>query len=87
MPYHLATPHRRVPWEREAEGLERSPGPSALRSYGVGDGTRTRDTWNHNPVLYQLNYTHHMKLLSESTPGKVARLKFGRKVDLPVASP
>ncbi len=41
----------------------------------MGDGTRTRDTWNHNPVLYQLNYTHHMKLLSESTPGKVARLK------------
>ena len=36
-------------------------GPSALRAYGVGDGTRTRDTRNHNPMLYQLNYTHHME--------------------------
>ena len=43
-------------------------GPSALRAYGVGDGTRTRDTRNHNPMLYQLNYTHHME-------GKLARLK------------
>lgn len=34
-------------------------GPSALSFYGVGDGTRTRDTRNHNPMLYQLNYTHH----------------------------
>ena len=34
-------------------------GPSALRAYGVGDGTRTRDTRNHNPMLYQLNYIHH----------------------------
>ena len=37
-------------------------------SYGVDDGTRTRDTRNHNPMLYQLNYTHHME-------GKLARLK------------
>ena len=38
-------------------------GPSALRSYGVGDGTRTHDTRNHNPMLYQLNYTHHIEWL------------------------
>jgi hypothetical protein len=25
----------------------------------VSDGARTRDTWDHNPVLYQLSYTHH----------------------------
>jgi hypothetical protein len=25
----------------------------------VSDGTRTRDTRDHNPVLYQLSYTHH----------------------------
>lgn len=25
---------------------------------GVSNGVRTRDTWNHNPVLYQLSYTH-----------------------------
>ncbi len=28
--------------------------------YGVGDGARTHDTRNHNPVLCQLSYTHHM---------------------------
>ena len=33
-----------------------------LRKYGVGDGTRTHNAWNHNPVLCQLNYTHHMEL-------------------------
>ncbi len=27
---------------------------------GVTDGARTRDTRNHNPVLYQLNYGHHI---------------------------
>lgn len=26
----------------------------------VSDGARTRDTWDHNPVLYQLSYTHHV---------------------------
>ena len=25
----------------------------------MSDGTRTRDTRDHNPVLYQLSYTHH----------------------------
>ena len=39
-------------------------GPSALRAYGVGDGTRTRDTRNHNPMLYQLNYIHHRTSLA-----------------------
>ncbi len=28
---------------------------------GVGDGTRTHNAWNHNPVLCQLNYTHHIQ--------------------------
>ena len=44
----------------KAGGPERTLRPSALRAYGVGDGTRTRDTRNHNPMLYQLNYTHHV---------------------------
>ncbi len=30
---------------------------------GVSDGTRTRDNWGHNPVLYQLSYTHHVEVL------------------------
>ena len=38
--------------------------------YGVGDGTRTHNAWNHNPVLCQLNYTHHILLLR-----KMARQK------------
>lgn len=28
----------------------------------VADGTRTRDTQDHNLVLYQLNYSHHRRL-------------------------
>ena len=26
---------------------------------GVDDGTRTHDSRNHNPGLYQLSYAHH----------------------------
>ena len=29
-------------------------------SSGVTDGTRTRDPRDHNPVLYQLSYSHHV---------------------------
>ncbi len=32
---------------------------SDLARFGVSDGTRTRDSQDHNLVLYQLNYTHH----------------------------
>ena len=28
---------------------------------GVADGTRTHDNRNHNPGLYQLSYSHHLK--------------------------
>ena len=31
----------------------------ATHDIGVADGTRTRDTQDHNLVLYQLNYSHH----------------------------
>ena len=47
-------------------------------SYGVDDGTRTRDTRNHNPMLYQLNYTHHRE-----TAGEETRLKPDRSADMP----
>ncbi len=30
-------------------------------SLGVADGTRTRDSQDHNLVLYQLNYSHHRR--------------------------
>ena len=28
--------------------------------FGVDDGARTHDRWNHNPELYQLSYVHHI---------------------------
>ena len=34
----------------------------SLSFSGVGNGARTHDTRNHNPVLCQLSYTHHIKL-------------------------
>lgn len=27
-------------------------------NFGVADGARTHDNWNHNPGLYQLSYSH-----------------------------
>jgi hypothetical protein len=36
---------------------------------GVSDGNRTRDTRDHNPVLYQLSYTHHELRRSQCTQG------------------
>ena len=38
--------HRRKEWRRGER---------------VGEGTRTLDSWDHNPVLYQLSYTHRMR--------------------------
>ncbi len=38
---------------------------SDLPLIGVDDGTRTRDSQDHNLVLYQLNYIHHR----HPTPG------------------
>ena len=34
--------------------------------FGVADGARTRDTQDHNLVLYQLNYSHHRCLKSST---------------------
>lgn len=34
--------------------------------FGVADGARTRDTQDHNLVLYQLNYSHHCCVNSEN---------------------
>ena len=34
-----------------------------LLEYGVDDGNRTHDNWNHNPALYQLSYAHHIAVL------------------------
>ena len=32
-----------------------------MKEDGVADGTRTHDNRNHNPGLYQLSYSHHLK--------------------------
>ena len=37
---------------------EKTPVPLYGGLYGVSDETRTRDSQDHNLVLYQLNYTH-----------------------------
>ena len=37
-----------------------------IKKNGVSDGDRTHDHWSHNPVLYQLRYTHHKD--NPSTP-------------------
>ena len=40
----------------------------------MSEGDRTLDHWNHNPVLYQLSYTHLKDLIPQSTL-ELARLK------------
>ena len=40
--------------------VEKTTGRNLSFFSGVGDGTRTHNAWNHNPVLCQLNYTHHI---------------------------
>ena len=32
----------------------------------MGDGTRTHNARNHNPVLCQLNYTHHIQTVDST---------------------
>ena len=44
-----AAPHRNT---KKAGGLP---------AFGVRGGARTHDTQNHNLVLYQLNYSHHIQ--------------------------
>ncbi len=35
---------------------------------GVSDGNRTRDNLDHNQVLYQLSYTHHVHTSAAMAP-------------------
>ena len=77
------------------EALRKEAGFPASRSRGVGDGARTHDTRNHNPVLCQLSYTHHnglpaRKVLCLRAPEcqaarRVARLKLVRSANVPGA--
>jgi hypothetical protein len=33
----------------------------------VANGDRTHDTRNHNPMLYQLSYSHHVEIFRQLT--------------------
>jgi hypothetical protein len=49
-------------WKPRVKGLREWTGqrPELLRrKNGVADGTRTHDSRDHNPGLYQLSYGHH----------------------------
>ena len=37
---------------------EKNAEKPVMKKYGVADGARTHDHWNHNPGLYQLSYSH-----------------------------
>jgi hypothetical protein len=53
------------------------------RRFGVADGARTHDNWNHNPGLYQLSYSHHG--ISESRNSNMVCFRF-RAWCFPIAS-
>ena len=59
------------PYLKNHQGLGSLPIPDLS---GVGEGARTLDTRNHNPVLCQLSYTHQISEPYASI-GKVARQK------------
>lgn len=50
-------------------------GPNGPLTYWVADGTRTRDSQDHNLVLYQLNYTHHQLIMSAASGSKLILAK------------
>jgi hypothetical protein len=47
---------------------------------GVSDGARTRDTQDHNLVLYQLSYTHHVSR-PDARAGREPRQRYRRRSD------
>ena len=53
--WHPATPKH----TQQKEQARERKSSSGLLLFGVADGARTRDTQDHNLVLYQLNYSHH----------------------------
>ncbi len=57
----LPEPKRGVRDRRGGDEMRKTPCLSRGFSFGVSDGTRTRDSQDHNLVLYQLNYTHHAR--------------------------
>jgi hypothetical protein len=44
----------------------------------VADGTRTRDSQDHNLVLYQLNYSHHRCGRADPTSSVIDLNRMGR---------
>ena len=70
----------RFPPFDELQGARRKP-PAHRRNrkteegknFGVADGTRTHDNWNHNPGLYQLSYSHHWNGCQTATALKLSQ--------------
>ena len=60
--------HRPASRKRGYGGKTRFPSVRQLMPHrctraagGVADGARTHDPWIHNPMLYQLSYSHHWR--------------------------
>ena len=53
---------------RATRFLFEQPADDRTLKKGVSDGDRTHDNWSHNPVLYQLSYTHRQCWLQSMLP-------------------
>ncbi|MEY2458160.1 MAG: hypothetical protein QOK06_3340, partial [Acidimicrobiaceae bacterium] len=58
---------------RSARPCTQRKQPLTCGVVGVSDGARTRDNRDHNPVLYQLSYTHHGAAESIASVGDALR--------------
>ena len=52
---------------------------------GVSDGARTRDNRDHNPVLYQLSYTHHGAVAEHTGPAPLPAYGWVSEVEMAIA--
>ena len=55
----------------QAVRIAKNLGISSEVSTGVANAARTRDLLNHNQMLYQLSYSHHVSLHTEAQQMKL----------------
>ena len=60
---HLSYPQKKGKTQDLTPNEKRRLGRLFWGSFGVADGTRTRDDRNHNPGLYQLSYSHREPMI------------------------
>lgn len=65
-------------------GLAES-GVHNLPDLRVSDGDRTRDNRDHNPVLYQLSYTHHGAVGEHTGPAPLPAYGWVSEVEMAIA--